>query len=76
MLAWASERNVMVGADLANLIRDGFGEREDGEDRFDAITGLCGMIDVADGRRAEAPDALWTSDPCEGRILGQIDASV
>ena len=76
MLAWASERELMVGADLVSLIRDGFGERDDGEDAFDAITGLCGMIEVADGRRAEAPDALWTSDPREGWILGQIDASV
>jgi hypothetical protein len=48
----------------------------DGEDAFDAITGLCGMIEVADGRRAEAPDALWTSHQREGWILGQIDPSV
>jgi len=76
MLEWASKRDVMFGAELASLICDGFGAREDGEDAFDAITGLCGMIEVADGRRAEAPDALWTSNPCEGWILGQIDASV
>jgi len=43
---------------------------------FDPITGLCGMIEVADGHRAEAPDALWTFRPREGWILGQIDASV
>jgi hypothetical protein len=76
MLEWASKCDVTFGADLAGLIRDGFGARNDGEDAFDAITGLCGMIEVADGRRAEAPDALWTSDPREGWILGQIDASV
>jgi hypothetical protein len=34
------------------------------------------MIDVTDGRRAEAPDAVWTSHPREGWILEQIDASV
>src|SRR4051794_18870497 len=49
MQAWASERNVTFGPDLASLIRDGFGARDDGEDAFDAITGLCGMIEVADG---------------------------
>jgi len=76
MLAWTSERNVRLSAELASLVRDGFGERADGEDAFDAITGLCGMIEVADGRRTEALDALWTADPREGWILGQIDASV
>jgi hypothetical protein len=25
---------------------------------IDAIMGLCGMIEVADGRRAEAPDGM------------------
>jgi len=76
MLAWASQRDVRLSAELASLIRDGFGESDDGEDAFDAITGLCGMIEVADGRRAEAPDALWTSHPREGWILGQTDAIV
>jgi hypothetical protein len=76
MLGWASAHGVVLRPKLASLIRDGFGERDDGEDAFDAITGLCGMIEVADGRRAEAPDAIWTSSPCEGWILGQIDASM
>jgi len=76
MLGWASAHGVVLKPKLASLIRDGFGARDDGEDAFDAIAGLCGMIEVADGRRAEAPDALWTSDPREGWILGQIDASV
>jgi hypothetical protein len=60
---------------IGQLIRTGFGEREDGEDAFDAIAGLCGMIEVCDGRRAEAPDALWSSRPREGWILGQIDVA-
>ena len=76
MLEWASAHGVVLKPKLASLIRNGFGEHGDGEDAFDAITGLCGMIEVADGRRAEAPDALWTSRPHEGWILGQIDAPV
>jgi hypothetical protein len=45
MLVWASKRDVTFGTNLASLIRDGFGARAEGEDAFDAITGLCGMID-------------------------------
>jgi hypothetical protein len=73
MLGWASRHDVSIAAAIRQLIHSGFGEREDGEDAFDAITGLCGMIEVADGRRAEAPDALWSSPPREGWILGQTD---
>jgi hypothetical protein len=73
MLGWASRHHVTISAAIGQLIKTGFGERSDGEDAFDAITGLCGMIEVADGRRAEALDALWNSPPCEGWILGQTD---
>ncbi|MCQ8240990.1 hypothetical protein [Rhizosaccharibacter radicis] len=39
-----------------------------GEDAFDALAGLLGMIEVADGRRAPGPR---DPDPWEGWILGQ-----
>ena len=74
LLAWAARYQVTVAPKIAGLVADGFGARPDEEDAFDAITGLCGMIEVADGHRAEAPDALWDSPPREGWILGQTDA--
>ena len=49
---------------------DGFGGGADGEDRFDAVVGLWGMLDVALGNRAPGePDdkTTWV----EGWILGQ-----
>jgi hypothetical protein len=52
---------------------NGFGAGGEGEDPFDAIAGLCGMIEVADGRRAEAPDLAANVRRREGWILGQID---
>jgi hypothetical protein len=61
---------VSFSLELAAVIADGFGPKSDGEDAFDAIMGLLGMIEVADGRRTEGPldhrNLQW-----EGWILGQ-----
>ena len=76
LLSWASRHHVTLPSAIEGPIRNGFGERDDGEDAFDAITGLCGMIEVADGRRAEAPDAMASWARLEGWILGQTDLPV
>jgi hypothetical protein len=73
MLEWASKHQVKFSQQVERLILCGFGEGNNGEDPFDAVVGLCGMIEVCDGRRAEAPDALWSSQPGEGWILGQTE---
>jgi hypothetical protein len=73
MHAWAAAHHIRLAAVVEEAMRDGFGPREDGEDPFDALAGLCGMIEVADGRRAEAPTTPPLSYPREGWILGQID---
>jgi hypothetical protein len=73
MLKWASDNAVNFSPGIEGDIRNGFGESKDGEDPFDALAGLCGLIEVADGRRAEAPDLNSFSNPGEGWILGQID---
>jgi hypothetical protein len=54
---------------LEALITEGFSAGSAGEDQFDTMVGLCGMLDVVDSQRSEAcPDcegiARW-----EGRIL-------
>lgn len=76
---WEATRNLIgrceangieLSADLSATIADGFGPRKSGEDPFDAVMGLFGMIEVADGRRQEAPTEIphrhW-----EGWILGR-----
>jgi hypothetical protein len=75
MLAWASRHGVTFLPRIEQMILHGFGEKENGEDPFDAIAGLCGMIEVSDGRRAEAPDVMKFSMNREGWILGQIDVA-
>jgi hypothetical protein len=76
MLAWAAAHHVRLAPDVEQAMRDGFGPRADGEDPFDALAGLCGMIEIADGRRGEAPSTPPLSYPREGWILGQIDLPV
>jgi hypothetical protein len=74
MLAWASRHRVSFAATIKQFMLDGFGAGGEGEDPFDAIAGLCGMIEVVDGRRAEAaPDLTANVRHREGWILGQID---
>jgi hypothetical protein len=75
MLAWASRHDASFAPTIERSIRHGFGERTDGEDPFDAVAGLCGMIEVADGRRAEAADPTIFSPRSEGWILGQNDVA-
>jgi Protein of unknown function (DUF429) len=76
MLGWASEHGVTFVKTIRTDIQCGFGAREDGEDPFDALAGLCGMIEVADGRRSEAPPGHALSASEEGWILGQVDLPV
>ena len=70
MLAWAEKCGVELATDLRAEIRDGFGSSANGEDRFDAVVGLFGMLNVLLGHR---PSGEPRDDPklvVEGWILG------
>jgi hypothetical protein len=43
---WADRRGVELAPGLREEVDDGFGGRADGEDRFDAVVGLIGMLDT------------------------------
>lgn len=73
LLEWASRHRVHFSSEIEQRVSGGFGARGDGEDAFDALAGLCGMIEVVDGRRAEIADGRMVSGQREGWILGQID---
>ncbi|MEL6703420.1 MAG: CatA-like O-acetyltransferase [Bacteroidota bacterium] len=71
LLTWAKQRGVHLDDVLAAMIDDGFGDRKDGEDPFDATVGLFGMLEVALGhRRANVPDSSAVQR-VEGWIFGQ-----
>jgi hypothetical protein len=65
---WAAGSGVALAERLKVALRDGFGRGSDGEDAFDALAGLCKMIEVVDGRceAGDTLDAVW-----EGWILGR-----
>ena len=66
-------------AELLTMLKDGFGPSPGGEDAFDALVGVLGMINVALGRRpAGIPAVASTSQrpawvAVEGWILGQTE---
>jgi len=62
---------ISLSEDVDAQLQDGFGDKPDGEDRFDAFCGACGMIEIANGcRAAGAPDDPYIRN-FEGWILGQ-----
>jgi hypothetical protein len=71
LLAWAKGAGLELAPAMVAEIADGFGAGAGGDDRFDAMVGLFGMLNVVLGHRAPGePD-----DPAvrrvEGWILGQ-----
>lgn len=64
-------RHVHPDATLAAAIADGFGADAAGEDRFDSLIGLLGLIGALDGARPDfVPDDPWVRR-WEGWVLGQ-----
>jgi hypothetical protein len=70
LLAIAERLDVALGPDAVGTIETGFGSGGDGEDRYDSMVGLLGMLQVLRNGRCPVPD-----DPevctVEGWILGQ-----
>jgi Protein of unknown function (DUF429) len=68
LLAWAEHSQIAVAPELAAQIADGFGTEHGGDDRFDAVVGLFGLLNVLSGARPSGePD-----DPVVRRIEGWI----
>lgn len=67
---WAERHTVALAETVRVLIDDGFGDSKSGEDQFDALMGLVGLIEVAE-RRRPASDPGAAVDPWEGWIIGQ-----
>lgn len=71
LLAWAKDAQVRLALALRAGIREGFGARAEGEDRFDAVVGLCGMLNVVLRRRPPGDPEDSRVRKIEGWILGQ-----
>ena len=71
LLAWAKAAGVQVAPPLVAEIEDGFGAGASGEDRFDAVVGLFGILNVVLGRRPSGEPDDPVVRRVEGWILGQ-----
>jgi hypothetical protein len=71
LLEWCSKHHVIPDAELIREIEHGFGPSRAGEDPFDAIVGLLGMIDTV--HRGSEPDLPDEPDirRVEGWMFGQ-----
>ena len=57
--------------DLGQTLADGFGDDDQGEDRFDCLLGVLCVLSVLTGNRTDtAPDDFWIRN-WEGWVLGQ-----
>jgi hypothetical protein len=74
LLAAARAMGAALEPELERQLRDGFGARADGEDRFDACVGLLGVLNVVAGRRAAGEPRDPEVRRIEGWILGQGEA--
>jgi len=71
LLAWAADAGIGLSPALIAAIRDGFGPGPGGDDPFDAVVGLFGMLNVILGRRPAGEPEDATVRDIEGWILGQ-----
>ncbi len=71
LLDWADHACVVVAPELEAALKDGFSASPDGEDRFDAVVGLFGMINVVLGNRLPGEPEDEAIRKVEGWILGQ-----
>lgn len=75
ILDWAARNAVAFSPSAEAAIRDGFGAHRRGEDAFDALIGLLGIIEVVDGHRVPGPETDPAITRFEGWILGQAQSS-
>ena len=72
--AWARTSGVRLTKPLQDEIEDGFGPHKDGEDPFDAVVGVLGMLDVVLGN-LDSGEPQDERTQIEGWMLGYSDAS-
>jgi hypothetical protein len=73
LISWASTHGLELATSIQNSIVDGFGSGRHGEDQFDALVGLYGMINIVMGCHVAWEPALPQLREIEGWIFGQSD---
>ncbi|MFN2569313.1 MAG: hypothetical protein ABR564_06895 [Candidatus Dormibacteria bacterium] len=76
LLRWVNDNGVGLTRALHAAIDDGFGPAGDGEDAFDAVIGLLGMLNVVLGNRPAGEPGNHDVRTIEGWILGQAGVAL
>jgi hypothetical protein len=71
LLGAMDARRVVPSAALRAMVADGFGADAAGEDRFDSVIGLLGLVGVLDGARPDFVPQDEAVRRWEGWVLGQ-----
>lgn len=71
LLDWQERAGVSFTPVLDRAVRDGFGSSPEGEDCFDALVGVLGMINILVGHRPLWEPDQWVLRRVEGWIFGQ-----
>jgi len=71
LLGWIEKLTITCPPDLSSIIQNGFGESSDGEDAFDAVVGLIGMLYILLGNRTLFEPENEQIRRIEGWIFGQ-----
>jgi hypothetical protein len=71
LISWAGEQAVELVPELLHQIETGFGNGPQGEDPFDALVGLFGVLNVLIGGRPPGEPQDESLRDIEGWILGQ-----
>jgi hypothetical protein len=71
LISWAETHNFDLDDSIVNSVINGFGDNLDGEDRFDALVGLYGMINVVLGFHPAWEPNLPHISKIEGWIFGE-----
>ncbi|MDJ0753814.1 MAG: hypothetical protein QNJ45_09870 [Ardenticatenaceae bacterium] len=71
LLNWINTNGILADSYLIELIKQGFGPGAAGEDPFDAVVGLLGMLNVVLGHQPPGEPADDQIRVVEGWILGQ-----
>ena len=73
VMQWASGVGIDISEELGVQLDDGFGNERTGEDRFDAVAGLFGMLAIVLGVRETGIPARDDVRQVEGWILGRLE---
>ena len=71
ILEWVTKRDVRLSPTLENELKSGFGDKRDGEDRFDSVVGLFSMLEIVLKYRAPSEPDKPSVRSIEGWIFGQ-----